>query len=70
VKGSLGGGQGDGRTDPNACSDLKGHEVGIRSAEPRDILAPACEERPESPKQEAHAAFPGALDGSISKIGG
>ncbi len=30
---SLGGGQGNGTTDPSADSDLKGHEVGTRSAE-------------------------------------
>src|SRR5438034_9958547 len=42
---------GDGTTDPSACSDLKGREVGIRSAEPHDILAPACGDKPEIPKQ-------------------
>ena len=31
---SLGGGQGNGTTDPSARSDLKGREVGTRSAEP------------------------------------
>src|SRR5205814_1697609 len=36
VTASLGGGQGDGTTDPSACSDLKGREVGIRSAEPHE----------------------------------
>ncbi|MCU1342066.1 MAG: hypothetical protein JWN92_1489 [Candidatus Acidoferrum typicum] len=33
---SLGGGQGNGTTDPSADSDLKGREVGIRSAELHD----------------------------------
>jgi hypothetical protein len=39
---SLGGGQGDGTTDPSAHSDLKGHEVGTRSAEPPRLPLPSC----------------------------
>src|SRR6266568_5936807 len=39
---SLGGGQGNGPTDPSAHSDLKGREVGTSSAEPHDILSPSC----------------------------
>jgi hypothetical protein len=47
---SLGGGQGN-ATDPSADSDLKGHEVGTRSAEPHDILPPACGNKPEITRQ-------------------
>ena len=47
---SLGGGQGNGTTDPSADSDLKGHEVGTRSAEPHDILSPAFRDKPEISK--------------------
>jgi hypothetical protein len=39
---SLGGGQGNGTTDPSAHSDHKGHEVGTRSAEPPRLPLPSC----------------------------
>ncbi len=55
---SLGGGQGNGPTDPSAHSDLKGREVGTRSAEPHDILSPSCGDKPEIPRQSlAHPRF-------------
>ena len=46
---------------------LKGREVGTRSAEPHDILAPACGEKPEIPKQNLGAitAFQ-RLDGRLN----
>ena len=69
---SLGGGQGNGTTDPSADSDLKGHEVGTRSAEPHDILPLSCGDKPEIPKQSlAHPSFSkDSMACSISKIGG
>jgi hypothetical protein len=49
---SLGGGQGNGTTDPSAHSDLTGREVGTRSAEPHDIVSPPCGDKPENSKAE------------------
>ncbi len=34
-----------------AHSDLKGREVGTRSAEPHDILSPSCGDTPEIARQ-------------------
>jgi hypothetical protein len=69
---SLGGGQGNGTTDPSAHSDLKGREVGTRSAELHDILSPSCGDKPEIQRQSlGHPRFPkDSMAGSISKIGG
>jgi hypothetical protein len=55
---SLGGGQGNGTTDPSADSDLKGHEVGTRSAEPPRHPLSRRRDKPEIPKQSlAHPSF-------------
>jgi hypothetical protein len=55
---SLGGGQGNGTTDPSAHSDLKGREVGTRSAEPHDIPS-LLRDKPEIPEQSlSRSAFP------------
>src|SRR5439155_1436608 len=47
--------------------DLKGREVGTRSAEPHDILAPACGEKPEIPKQKLGAITAKAQWSLVSK---
>jgi hypothetical protein len=69
---SLGGGQGNGTTDPSAHSDLKGREVGTRSAEPPRHPLFLLRDKPEIQKQSlGHRRFSkDAMAGSISKIGG
>ena len=69
---SLGGGQGNATTDPSAHSDLKGREVGTRTAEPQDILSSSRWDKPEIQKQSlGHRRFSkDAMAGSIFKIGG
>ena len=66
---SLGGGQGNGTTDPSADSDLKGHEVGTRSAEPPRHPLSRLRDKPEIPKLSlAHPNFSkDSMAGSISQ---
>ncbi len=60
---SLGGGQGNGTTDPSADSDLKD------PPNPHDILSPACGNKPEILRQSLdHPHFSkDSMAGSISQ---
>ena len=69
VTASLGGGWVDGRTDPSACSDLKGHEVGTRSAEPPRHPHSHLRGQALKSRNRTWGAIPRRSD-SISKIGG